>query len=244
MVANDSERLNALFVLGSDAFERIYAPQDRAELSQHLNFIHPPITAGEYSEHSAVLAQTDIIFSGWGAPTLDAAFLSAAPRLQAFFYGAGATGGLIHQAAFDRGVVVTSANDINAVPVAEWTFACIVFALKNTFRWMREAHTQARFPADKPGIYGAYRTTVGLVSFGAIAKRLRERLRTLDVEVLVYDPFLSDADAQEWQVRRVGLPELFRESEAISLHTPWLPETEGMINGRISRRYEAGCDAY
>ncbi|MBC8141578.1 MAG: hydroxyacid dehydrogenase [Armatimonadetes bacterium] len=227
------EPLNAVFILGADAFERTYSPKDRAELGEFVRFVHPPITGGITPEHSAVLAETDIVFSGWGAPVVDAAFLSAVPRLRAFFYGAGATGGLIHQAVFDRGIVVSSANDINAAPVAEWAFAMVVLSLKNAFRWMRHAHGSGAFPREMPGIRGAYRTTVGLVSFGAIAKQLRGRLRTLDVEVLVHDPFLTEADAMRWNVRPMTLGELFRESDVVSLHTPWLPETEGMINGEL-----------
>lgn len=233
MNSNHHEPLNALFILGADAFARTYSPEDRAELAAFVRFVHPPILSGVTPEHHGALAEADILFSGWGAPVLDTAFLSAAPRLRAFFYGAGATGGLIHRTAFDRGIVVSSANDINAVPVAEWAFAAIVLSLKNTFHAMRQAYANGAFSRDTPGVRGAYRTTVGLVSFGAIAKQLRERLRTLDVSVLVHDPFLSEADAARWNVRPVALGELFRESDVVSLHTPWLPETEGMITGEL-----------
>jgi phosphoglycerate dehydrogenase-like enzyme len=49
--------------------------------------------------------------------------------------------------------------------------------------------------------------------------------------VLVYDPFVTPREARELGVELTSLDDLFHRSDAVSLHTPWLPETEGMITG-------------
>ena len=61
-----------------------------------------------------LLREMDLLFSGWGAPKVDTAFLRMAPRLKAIFYAAGAINGWATPALWERGILVTTANDANA----------------------------------------------------------------------------------------------------------------------------------
>jgi phosphoglycerate dehydrogenase-like enzyme len=56
-------------------------------------------------------------------------------------------------------------------------------------------------------------------------------LRSFDLPVLAYDPYLTAREEAELEVQAVPLDELFRRSDVVSLHTPLLAETEGMITG-------------
>ena len=73
-----------------------------------------------------------------------------------------------------------------------------------------------------------------------IGRLVRERLRPFDLRVIAYDPFLSAAEAQSLGVEKVALDELFQRSDVVSLHTPWLKETEGMIRGEHFRAMRPG----
>jgi len=53
------------------------------------------------------------------------------------------------------------------------------------------------------------------------------------VKVLVYDPFATEVDAGKLNVELTSLEDLFARSDVVSLHTPWLKETEGMITGKL-----------
>lgn len=64
-----------------------------------------------------------------------------------------------------------------------------------------------------------------------IGKRVCELLKPFDLEILAYDPFVSAEQAERLKVRLCSLETLFRQSDVVSLHTPWLKETEGMIRG-------------
>ena len=79
---------------------------------------------------------------------------------------------------------------------------------------------------------GNFRSRIGLISYGSIARHVRELLRGFDLEVFVYDPFLPDEEAEHEEIRMVSLDELFQECHAVSLHAPWLPETENLVRGR------------
>lgn len=74
-----------------------------------------------------------------------------------------------------------------------------------------------------------------------IARLTRDLLRNFQHKVLVFDPFLSDEEAAEWDVTKVTLDEIFEQSDVVSVHTPWLKETEGMIQGsHLARMKEGG----
>ncbi len=175
----------------------------------------------------------EAIFSGWGAPVLSRSFLNVAPNLKAFFYGAGATSGLIAAEVWERGIVVTSASRANAVPVAEFTLASIIFALKHALPLMRHGRIAGQQRQPRHPVAGAYGSTVGLISLGEIGSLVAARMACAlpDVRILAYDPFLAPERALQLGVEMVALEELFWRADVVSLHTPWLPETERMIRG-------------
>ena len=68
-----------------------------------------------------------------------------------------------------------------------------------------------------------------------------ERLRLSAVKVVTYDPFLSPTRAAELGVTLLSLDEVFAQSDVITCHTPWLPETVGMITGAHFRQMKSGA---
>ncbi|KOG89893.1 2-hydroxyacid dehydrogenase, partial [Streptomyces varsoviensis] len=72
----------------------------------------------------------DRLVTGWGCPTLTADVLAHAPRLRAVLHAAGSVKALVSDALWARGIVVSSAADANAGPVADFTLAAIVLAAK------------------------------------------------------------------------------------------------------------------
>lgn len=69
--------------------------------------------------------------------------------------------------------------------------------------------------------------TVGIIGYGNMGKSFAKKLRGFDVEVLCYDilPGVEDQNA-----RQVTLDEFQQKVDIVSLHTPWTPETDKMIN--------------
>lgn len=72
--------------------------------------------------------------------------------------------------------------------------------------------------------------TVGLIGYGNMGNAFAKKLQGFDCEVLCYDirPGLGNANA-----RQVSLEELQEKSDVLSLHTPWTPQTDKMVNTRF-----------
>jgi D-3-phosphoglycerate dehydrogenase len=69
--------------------------------------------------------------------------------------------------------------------------------------------------------------TVGIIGYGNMGKAFAKKLQGFDVNVLFYDilPNVSDGNAQQ-----VSLQELQQKADVLSLHIPWTPETDKMVN--------------
>ena len=185
----------------------------------------------DWRRRAAELADVRVIFSGWGAPRMDDEFLRHLPGLRAIFYAGGSVGYFVTDAVWRRGIRLTTAQAMNAIPVGEYAASALLLGLKCVWQHATTVRAQRTFPRERP-LAGAYRTKIGLISFGIIARLVRERLLASDVDVLVYDPFLSPSEAAAARVRLVDLDDLFATADAISLHTPHRPETTALIRGR------------
>ena len=220
----------ALYLLDSDAFHKIYGEEEQAAVAELADIYAPPQTRDSVARNSGVLAEAEVILSGWGAPAMDAAFLDAAPNLRLVLYGAGSIRRVATPALWDRGVRITSAYAANAVPVSEYTLAAILFSLKRGWHFAFSAQREKSLPGQSQ-VPGAYGSTVGLVSLGMVGRLVRERLRPFDLRVVAYDPYVTPEEARDLGADLMSLEDLFASSDVVSLHAPWLPETEGMIRG-------------
>lgn len=225
-------RLKGIYILDSSSLPRIYGPDEQRDIAALVDLVAAPQTNQSVASNPQVLADVDVVFSGWGGPRVDEVFLAAAPRIKAIFYGAGAVGGIVTPAMWQRGIRITSAYAANAIPVAEYTLATILFSLKRGWWFARQTRQLKAYPPQKD-IVGAYGATVGLVSMGMIARTLLKLLKPFSLRVVVYDPFMTPAQAAELGVELLSLEELFRQSDVVSVHTPWLAETVGMITGAL-----------
>lgn len=178
------------------------------------------------------LAEVDILFTGWGCPQITPEVLDAAPKLTAIVHSAGSVKGFVDPAAFDRGIQVSSAVVANALPVAEFTVATIVLSGKRAFRLGAEYRITKHRPNPK-GVPGNYGSTVGLLGASRIGRMVAERLRVFDLEVLISDPYLSQAEAAALGAELVELDTLFSRSDILSVHAPLLPETVGLVDARL-----------
>ncbi len=220
-----------------EMFEYTYGQEGIAKIGTLCDLVAKPMSFDEARNHPDALAQVEAIFSGWGYRQMDASFLDLCPNLKIVFYAGGTIHRLVSDAFWERGIRICSAWRANAVPVSEFALSQILFTLKRGYygirRYLQDREIDPSFDLMTQTIPGAYESTVGLVSLGAIGARVAELLKAFDVQVLAYDPYVSEERAKALGVTLCPLEELFARSNVVSLHAPWLPETEGMITGKL-----------
>ena len=170
----------------------------------------------------------DVLLGHWGCPPLDEAFLDRMPTLRLFAYAAGTVKEIVTPAVWRRGITVTSGAAANALPVAEYALAAILFANKGVFA-SRERSRDPELRIRRPRPVGNVGKRIGIIGASLVGRRLIELLGPFDLEVVVSDPYLSDDEAAALGVARVELDELMATSDVVSLHAPNLPSTRGLV---------------
>jgi len=220
-------------------------PADLIQRLGDLAQLDPALCVQDFADarHAAVLAETEVLITGWGCPPIDAAALARMPRLRAVLHAAGSVRSLVSEAVWERGLLVTSAAAANAEPVAEFTLAAVIFAAKNAFGardHYRAAHDYQA--TEQTAAIGAYGRRVGVIGASKVGRRVLELVRPLDLDVVVSDPYLDTAQAAELGARLLDLDELLAACDIVSLHAPDLPSTRHLIDRRrLALIADGGC---
>lgn len=217
-------------------------PEHLAALGEVADLLAPEAVQSLPAERGdEVLAAADVLLGHWGCVVLDDGFLARAPRLRMLAYAAGTVRATVTDATFARGLLVTSGAAANAVPVAEYTVAAILWANKAAFT-DRERLRGVELPAlPRRHPVGNWGKRIGLVGASHVGRLVIELLRPYRCTVVVADPYLSDEGAAALGVARVELDELLATSDVVSLHAPALPETAGMIGAAELARMMDGA---
>ncbi|MEU6074350.1 hydroxyacid dehydrogenase [Micromonospora sp. NPDC047074] len=186
------------------------------------------------------LAEVEVLVTGWGCPPLDERVLAGAPRLRAVLHAAGTVKDHVTEACWARGLLVTSAAEANAMPVAEYTVAAVLFAGKRVPHAAALSRAHRRW-VHAPGERSNLHRTVGLVGYSRIGRRVARLLRPYDLRVLVADPYADPGAVADAGATLVDLDDLLGASDVVSLHAPALPQTRHMIDARRLALLPAGA---
>jgi glyoxylate reductase len=170
--------------------------------------------------------------------TVDDELLAAVPTLKVVANVAVGYNNIDVAAARHRGVVVTNTPDVLTETTADFTWALLMAAARRVAeadRFVRSGQWD-RWQWDL--LWGAdiHGKTLGVVGFGRIGRAVARRALGFNMRVLYQDAVQADAAVErDLRASRVDLEALLRESDFLSLHTPFLPETRHLINARTLR---------
>ena len=133
-------------------------------------------------------------------------------------------------AAADNGVTVVNVPDYALEEVSTHSLGLLLGCLRRLGRYDRAVKGGEWDWALGAPIHRFRDETVGLVAFGEIARRLASKLRGFDVDVVAADPYVSEAEMEEFGVERVGFDELLGRARYVSVHAPLTDETRGLFD--------------
>jgi D-3-phosphoglycerate dehydrogenase / 2-oxoglutarate reductase len=142
-------------------------------------------------------------------------------------------------AATQHGVVVMNAPHGNAVTTAEHAIALMLALARNIPQANASTH-EGRWEKERfLGVELAGKT-LGIVGCGNVGSIVADRAHGLKMQVIAYDPFLSDERARDLAVEKVDLAELLGRADIITLHTPLTDSTCRMIDAAALARTKPG----
>lgn len=132
-------------------------------------------------------------------------------------------------AATKKGIVVMNTPGGNTITTAEHTIALIV-SLARKIPQASMSMKAGKWEKKKFLGVELFNKTLGIIGIGNIGSQVAKRMQAFSMNIIAYDPFLSEEKAKTMGVEKVDLEELFRRSDFITIHTPLTPETKNMIN--------------
>jgi D-3-phosphoglycerate dehydrogenase len=157
---------------------------------------------------------------------IDKTFLDKATNLQFIARVGAGLESIDCEYAQGKGIHLIAAPEGNRNAVAEHSLGVILSLFNNLNKadaevraghWNRESNRGHELDGK----------TVGIIGYGNMGKAFAKKLGGFDTEVLCYDILENVGDAN---ARQVSLKELQQKADVLSLHLPWTPETDKMVN--------------
>lgn len=219
--------------IGRKNYDRLFRPEAWQALAEFADVIHhngdDPATK---SDLLTLLASADACLTSWDVAPLDAEVLAAAPRLRAMAHMGGSVKRFVSEAAWERGLHVTSAAPALARDVAETTVGLMIVGMKRV--WPLAEHVRqggwresSWWPARE-----LYRKQVGIVAASNVGRHVIALVKPFGPRILLYDPFISAEQAAALGAEQVGLDDLLRRADIVSLHAPAKPDTYQLLDAR------------
>ena len=231
--------MKAIFLLNNKAnVEYVYSKEALQRIKHLVEIDLNDICCQEELEaEPEKFKDVEYIFSTWSMPGGSEPkddFGRFMPKLKAIFYAAGSVR-YFAESYFKRNVRIFSAYAANAIPVAEYTVGQILLANKGFYQASRLAKAKNRGLAYEQSLKhcGNYDANIGIIGAGMIGKKVIELLEPYKMNILVYDKFMTNAQARALGVKKVELDELFATCDVVSNHLANVPATIGIITKEL-----------
>jgi len=189
------------------------------------------VRADTPEEFAAGVRDVDAIITSWGL-MIDKQVIDALENCVVIGVGSVGVDMVDIAAATDAGIVVTNVPDVFIEEVADHAMGLLLDMARRTPTMVRMARDgdwyQARPLLSKiPRLFGQ---TLGLFAFGNVAHCMARRAKAFGLNVIAYDPYVSELEITGAGVEPVSFPELLARSDYISVHAPHNDETEHAFN--------------
>ncbi len=193
------------------------------------------------AEFVAGAADCDAVITSWGI-RLDESIVSRLPKCVVIGLGSVGVDMVDVAAATRAGIVVTNTPDVFIEEVADHAMMLLLCAIRHTkeqdaFAARGEWHKGRPQLNHVPRLMGR---TLGLVSFGNVARCTAARAKAFGLNVIAFDPYVSELTIGEHGVEPVAWGELLERSDYISIHSPENEETRHSLDARAFERMKDG----
>jgi D-3-phosphoglycerate dehydrogenase len=142
-------------------------------------------------------------------------------------------------AATKHGIVVMNTPGGNTVTTAEHTMA-LLFAIARKVPQATASMKAAKWEKKKFMGVELYNKTLGIIGLGNIGSHVAKMAQGMGMNIITYDPFLSEEKANNLGVKVVELDELFKTADFITNHIPLTGETKNLISSKSIAKMKKG----
>ncbi|XP_031153860.1 D-3-phosphoglycerate dehydrogenase [Sander lucioperca] len=142
-------------------------------------------------------------------------------------------------AATKKGIIVMNTPSGNTISAAELTCALLMSLSRNV---PQAAMSMKQGNWDRKKFMGAelYGKVLGIVGLGRIGKEVASRMQSFGMRTIGYDPITPPEVTASWGVEQMSLEQLWPQCDYITVHTPLMPSTVGLLNDETFAKCKKG----
>ncbi|SFX80851.1 D-3-phosphoglycerate dehydrogenase [Thermoactinomyces sp. DSM 45891] len=133
-------------------------------------------------------------------------------------------------AATKKGIIVVNAPNGNTISTAEHTFAMMI-ALSRHIPQAHISTVQGEWKRKNFVGVELNKKTLSIIGLGRVGTELAKRAKAFHMQVVAYDPYLTEKLAEELEVKKTSFKEAISLGDYISIHAPLTKDTYSLING-------------
>lgn len=165
------------------------------------------------------------------ATTVTADLLEKAPELKYVIRAGEGTDNIDKKSCEAKGVKVSNTPGANNNSAAEHAIALMMTVLRQT-AWAHSTMVNGAWDKNKFTGIELWKKKIGVVGFGRIGQIVAQRLAGFEVEVKFFDPFLETSTIP-YASKAKDLKEVFETCDIVTLHTPLMDATKGMVTREL-----------
>jgi D-3-phosphoglycerate dehydrogenase len=138
-------------------------------------------------------------------------------------------------AATEKGIMVINVPDYCISEVSDHTIALTLSLIRKITQSVESTKNGEWKSTNFTASFRLEGKILGIIGFGKIGRSVAYKMRSLGLEILVYDPFIDKNLIKKLDVKKVSLEELLQKSDIITLHCPLTSETKKIISEETLR---------
>lgn len=143
------------------------------------------------------------------------------------------------EAATNRGIIVLNAPEANTIAATEHTMA-VMLAMARRIPQAFQSMKQGKWERTKFMGVEMCGKTLGVIGQGRIGTGVAQRALAMEMKVIVYDPFLSEQQAEHRGVKLVKIQDIIEQADFITVHVPLTKATKYLLNKQAFDRMKPG----
>ena len=201
-----------MLILISDAFDK--------SLPEKLSVY------GEVTDDKSRLNEADVVLIR-SKTKATKEYIDSAPNMKLIIRGGVGMDNIDKEYCKEKGIIAVNTPKSSAIAVAELAFALMISVpchIPFYDSTMKKGEWQKS--VKRTELYGK---TLCLLGIGNIARKVAERAKAFGMRVVAYDKYVESSDLAEM----MSLEDAVREADYISMHLPYTPETDKMVNASL-----------
>ncbi len=190
---------------------------------------------GEVTEDPARLPEAEVVLIR-SKSKCTAEWFAGAPKVKLVIRGGVGMDNIDREYAKAHGIKAVNTPKASSIAVAELAFA-MMLAVPNRLIEAHNSTAAGQFLKKELKRTELFGKTLGLIGIGNIAREVAKRAAAFGMKVNYYDPFVPSSDVA---TAKPTLEALVADADYISMHTPYTPETDCMINAAVIAKMKKG----